>query len=84
MAHTVQAYEVCDEEEMAIAEVTQPYRALVRETPALQSILYDIDLLPEQIRMHVNAGRMAAFCELFKRLTPEQVASLFQTKSAEG
>lgn len=47
------------------------------KTPALLSILYDIDLLPEQIRMPVNAARMIAFCEVFRRLSPEQVASLF-------
>lgn len=69
-------------EEMKTAqEAVQPYRKQVNETPALLSLLYDIDLLPEQIRLPVNALRMAAFCEVFKRLTPEQVASLFEQPS---
>lgn len=84
MARTVAAYEVSDAEEKAIAEATQPYRKQVTDTPALQSLLYDIDLLPEQIRMMVNAGRMAAFCEVFKVLTPEQVQSLFRADVPTG
>lgn len=52
------------------------------ETPALLSILYDIDLLPEQIRRPGNAARMIAFCEVFRRLTPEAVADLFSGSSA--
>ena len=56
-----------------IEEETAPYRKQINETPALTSLLYDIDLLPEQIRLPVNATRMVAVCELFKRLTPEAV-----------
>lgn len=40
-------------------------------TPALLSLLYDIDLLPEQIRLMVNVNRMIAVCELFRRVPPE-------------
>ena len=64
-----------------IQETTQPYRKQIGETPALLSLLYDIDLLPEQIKLPVNAVRMAHFCEVFKRLTPEAAASLFQPES---
>jgi hypothetical protein len=67
-----------------INETTQPYRKQIAETPALLSLLYDIDLLPEQIRLPVNATRMAAFCQVFKRLTPEAVASLFQEEPPDG
>lgn len=66
-----------DEEREAAQKMTRPYRKQINETPALLSLLYDIDLLPEQIVLPVNAVRMGAFCEVFKRLTPEQVASLF-------
>ena len=50
-----------------IEEVTHPYLKFINETPALLSVLYDIDLLPEQIRLPVNATRMAAFCELWQK-----------------
>jgi hypothetical protein len=46
----------------------------IRSTPGLTSLLYDIDLLPEQ-QLHtglaVNALRMAAVCELYKLAYPE-------------
>jgi len=54
-------------EEEFIDEVVQPRRKFINENPELLSVLYDIDLLPEQIKMPVNAVRMAAFCELYKR-----------------
>jgi hypothetical protein len=54
------------EDEKWIAEVIQPYRKLIEKTPELLSLLYDIDLMPEQIRLRVNAVRMAAFCEVYK------------------
>lgn len=70
-------YELNEQEIKDAADAVQSYRKQVNETPALLSLLYDIDLLPEQIRLMVNAGRMIAFCEVFKRLTPEAVESLF-------
>lgn len=61
----------------AAQAAVRTYQTQVRENPALMSILYDIDLLPEQIMRPVNASRMIAFCEVFKQLTPEQTSSLF-------
>jgi len=55
------------------------YRTQIRETPALTSLLYDIDLLPEQIVLPVNVTRMAAVCVLFKELSPESIERLFST-----
>lgn len=72
MSKTVQ-FEVSDEEEAAVAKVVDPYRTQVNDTPALLSLLYDIDLLPEQIPHFANAKRMVAVCEMFKRLTPEAI-----------
>jgi hypothetical protein len=46
----------------------QPYRKQVSDTPRLLSLLYDLDLLPEQISSSINAARMIAICELFKML----------------
>jgi len=58
-------------------EIVTPYCKQINESPALLSILYDIDLLPEQIRLPVNAIRMAAFCVLFSKMTDEQISSVF-------
>lgn len=71
------------EQEAASAELTgyvesvvAEYRPFIAGTPGLMSLLYDIDLLPEQL-LHVlrvnppaavpNAARMSAVCELWKR-----------------
>lgn len=70
------------EEIEAARKMTQPFRQQISETPALLSLLYDIDLMPEQIVLPVNALRMAVVCELFKRLTPEVVADFFSPANA--
>lgn len=57
-------------------EMSAPYRDQINTTPALLSLLYDIDLLPEQVRLPVNAIRMSAVCECFKLMTPEAIQSL--------
>ena len=64
-------------EDEAAQETVKPYREQVSKTPALLSVLYDVDLLPEQITKFVNARRMVLVCECFKRMTPEQALSLF-------
>lgn len=66
-----------NEEIEAARTMTQSFRQQINETPALLSLLYDIDLMPEQIVLPVNAIRMVVVCELFKRLTPEAVADFF-------
>lgn len=70
MSHTI-TIEVSDEEEKGVPEAVQPYRKQVNENPALMSLLYDIDLMPEQIRLYVNVKRMVAVCELFKMIPTE-------------
>ena len=70
-----------DKERDAAQEAVAPLRKRINENPALLSILYDIDLLPEQIVRYVNANRLVAFVAVFERLTPEAVKSLFQEGS---
>lgn len=69
-----------ERQERAALEMAQkmsaPYRSQINSTPALLSLLYDIDLMPEQIRLPVNALRMSAVCECFKRMTPEAITDL--------
>lgn len=64
------------------SEMCAPYREQINGTPAMISLLYDLGLLPEQIRNPINAVRMAAVCELLALLTPEQIDTFF--KRAEG
>ncbi len=64
----------------AARDATLPYLGQINDTPALLSLLYDIDLLPEQIRLFVNARRMAAFCEIFK-LVPVEVMQKAMTEN---
>lgn len=58
--------EYSEEEKKEAQELTQKYRDLISKNTALMSLLYDIDLMPEQIVLQVNAMRMVAVCELFK------------------
>jgi hypothetical protein len=51
-------------------EICAPYRQQISDTPMLLSILYDIDMLPEQTVTVPGAIRLAAFCEIFKKLPP--------------
>lgn len=49
-------------------EITAPYRAYINSEPELMSILYDIDMLPEQTVSIIGAIRLAAFCEVWKKM----------------
>lgn len=46
--------------------LVKPYRAFISATPALLSLLYDADLLPEQIVSMRGAVSLAAVCEAYK------------------
>lgn len=72
--------EISQEEIKAVQEAVQPYRKQINETPLLLSLLYDIDLLPEQIRLYVNATRMIAVCELFQMIPPEVLTEAMAKK----
>lgn len=58
-----------------VDEIVRPYRAYISATPELMSLLYDIDMLPEQTISIPGAIRLAAFCEVWKRMEASQVAS---------
>lgn len=49
-----------------IDDVLAHYTPLVNDTPALLSILYDTDLLPEQITDIRGAVCLAAVCEAYQ------------------
>lgn len=51
-----------------VDKIVQPYRSFINSTPELLSLLYDIDMLPEQTISIPGAIRLAAFCEVWKRM----------------
>lgn len=54
--------------EDGVDEMLNGYGAFINARPQLLSILYDIDMLPEQCRTRVGAIRLVAFCEVWKKL----------------
>ncbi len=58
---------ISDKDEEFVKNVVQPLRKYINETPELLSLLYDIDLLPEQIKLPVNAVRLEVFVNLWKK-----------------
>lgn len=54
-----------DDQAQIIAALA-PYRAEISATPFLLSLLYDIDLLPEQIGTKRSAALMIAICEAYR------------------
>ncbi len=51
-----------EQEKKAAQDMVAKYRRQISETPALLSLLYDADLLPEQIVTMRGAVSMAAVC----------------------
>ncbi len=52
--------------EDGVADVVQPLRAFVSDRPRLLSLLYDIDMLPEQCVTMIGALRLTGLCEVWK------------------
>lgn len=48
-----------------VSDVINKYRGIINDTPDLLSLLYDFDLLPEQIISMRGAISMAAVCEAY-------------------
>ena len=67
MSEAVEKPTIADLREDGVDEIVAPYLKQIRETPELLSLLYDIDLLPEQIVYRVNAVRMVAVCLVFQK-----------------
>lgn len=53
--------------EAGVDEILKEYSGYINEHPELVSVLYDIDMLPEQTTTYPGALRVAAFCEVWKR-----------------
>jgi hypothetical protein len=53
--------------EAKVFEIVGGYRKFINERPELLSLLYDIDMLPEQTVTLQGAIRLAALCEVWKK-----------------
>lgn len=53
--------------EAGVEEMLQKYVAFVRDRPMLISLLYDIDMLPEQCVTRAGAFRLAGLCEVWRK-----------------
>tara|TARA_R110000868_G_C10359615_1_gene717183 strand:- start:214 stop:414 length:201 start_codon:yes stop_codon:yes gene_type:complete len=49
-----------------VEQILKPYLTLINETPFLLSLLYDVDMLPEQTVTVRGAIGVAAVCEAYK------------------
>jgi len=54
------------EESDEVSNILQPYLTMINETPVLLSLLYDADVLPEQISSARDAIFVAAICTAYQ------------------
>jgi len=52
--------------EEGVDEILKDYRGYINPRAGLMSLLYDIDMLPEQCVTRVGAIRLAGLCEVWK------------------
>jgi hypothetical protein len=52
-------------EAKAVALIIGAHRLIINETPALLSLLYDLNLMPEQVATYREAMLMAGMCRAF-------------------
>lgn len=55
-----------EESRPRVDEILAPYRKMINSTPELQSLLYDVDMLPEQTTSIIGAIRLVGLCEVWK------------------
>jgi hypothetical protein len=55
-----------DTREHGVEAIVARYRKFINDRHSLLSLLYDIDMLPEQTVTRQGAIRLAAFCEVWK------------------
>lgn len=54
------------EREEGVTELLKPYYIFISERPGLLSLLYDVDMLPEQTVTMAGAMRLAALCSVWR------------------
>jgi len=55
------------EREDGVSEILSKYAKFINARPLLMSLLYDIDMLPEQTVTRAGAIRLAGLCEVWKK-----------------
>lgn len=71
----VKALEKWPQTEDGVADLIKPYESYINDTPSLLSLLYEIDMLPEQTVTRTGAIRLAAICELWKRAARAELSA---------
>jgi hypothetical protein len=66
-----------------VLEIVGGYRTFISDRPYLLSLLYDIDMLPEQTTTMQEAIRLVAFCEVWKKGEAGQLTALGNSSKKE-
>jgi len=72
------------ERETGVAEILADYSGFINARPELMSLLYDIDMLPEQCVTRAGAIRLAGMCAVWKRLEAAELALASNTPTPEA
>lgn len=62
--------------EEGVHDILADYRKFISDRPALLSLLYDIDMLPEQCVTRAGAVRLAGLCEVWRRGESGELSSI--------
>jgi len=65
-AERMKEAEPLPERETGVADIIKPWSAFINARPALLSLLYDIDMLPEQTVTWIGALRLSALCDVWR------------------
>lgn len=63
---TLQPERIGDRREPGVSEYLSKYRGFINARPMLVSLLYDIDMLPEQTVTKAGAIRLGGLCEVWR------------------
>lgn len=70
--------------EEGVAAILADYSAFISARPELTSLLYDIDMLPEQCVTRPGAVRLAGLCEVWKRMEKAEASPPLSGSPEDG
>jgi hypothetical protein len=62
------------ERESGVTDILADYSQFINDRAELMSLLYDIDMLPEQTVTRAGAIRLAGLCAVWKRMEAAELA----------